>query len=152
MGYFAIGIWHPKREYNLGTLWRSAYILGAAYIFTIGKNYKKQTSDVLKTWARIPYFHFETEEDFLKHIPYDCWLVGAELDEKSVSLANFEHPKRAIYLLGAEDNGIPPKLLERCQHLVQLPGHFSLNVAVAGSILLYDRQVKTPKILPQAKQ
>lgn len=152
MGYCAVGIWHPKREYNLGTLWRSAYILGAAYIFTIGKNYKKQTSDVLKTWARIPYFHFDTEEDFLKHIPYDCWLVGAELDEKAIPIASFEHPKRAIYLLGAEDNGIPLKLRERCQHLVQLPGHFSLNVAVAGSILLYDRHAKWPAALPQATE
>lgn len=34
--YFAIGIYHPKTEMNMGTLWRSAYQLGASYIFTIG--------------------------------------------------------------------------------------------------------------------
>ncbi len=37
MAYFEIGIFHPKTKENIGTLWRSAYQLGAAGIFTIGK-------------------------------------------------------------------------------------------------------------------
>ena len=74
-GYCAIGVYNAKTEHNLGTLWRSAYILGAAYIFTVGKRYKKQTSDVLKTWARIPYFHYDTMEDLLENITYDCHLM-----------------------------------------------------------------------------
>ena len=88
MNYCGIGIMGHKRDHNIGTLWRSAYILGASYIFTIGKKYKKQTSDVLKTWARIPLFHYEDFDDFRKHIPYDCRLVGVELDERSVPLAD----------------------------------------------------------------
>lgn len=36
-GYFGIGIFHGKSSENLGTLWRSAAILGADFIFTIGK-------------------------------------------------------------------------------------------------------------------
>ncbi len=34
-GYFGIGIIHGKNSENLGTLWRSASILGASFIFTI---------------------------------------------------------------------------------------------------------------------
>ena len=45
-------------------------------------------------------------------------------------------------LLGAEDHGLSKAALARCQHLVQLPGRASLNVAVAGSIVLYDRHAK----------
>ena len=112
------------------------------------KKYKKQTSDVLKTWARIPLFHYDDFEDFRKNLPYDCQLVGVELDEKAVPLHEFKHPKRAVYLLGAEDNGLPPKVLEECHHLVQLPGTNSLNVAVTGSIVLNDRVVKIPTKLP----
>ncbi|MDX1652200.1 MAG: RNA methyltransferase [Brumimicrobium sp.] len=148
MNYCGIGILQHKRDYNIGTLWRSAYILGASYIFTVGKNYKKQTSDVLKTWARMPLFHYDSFEDLKKNIPYDCRLVGIELDERAVPLKEFDHPRRAIYLLGAEDNGLPPQVLEECHYLVQLPGTNSLNVAVAGSLVLNDRLNKVPTKLP----
>ncbi len=147
-GYFAIGIYRGKTEHNIGTLWRTAYILGASYIFTIDKRYKKQTSDVLKTWARIPMFHYRTTEDFLKSIPYDCRLIGVEMTEKSEMLSNFQHPKRGIYLLGAEDEGLPEEILDACHYLVKLPGNNSLNVAVAGSIVLHDRVSKIPVDFP----
>jgi tRNA G18 (ribose-2'-O)-methylase SpoU len=151
-GYCAIGVYNAKTEHNLGTLWRSAYILGAAYIFTVGKRYKKQTSDVLKTWARIPYFHYDTMEDLLENIPYDCHLIGVELTEEAQWLHEIEHQKRAIYLLGSEDQGLPQKVLDRCQAIVKLPGNSSLNVAVTGSIVLHDRATKVSTNLPPNHQ
>lgn len=147
-GYYAIGVYNAKTEHNIGTLWRSAYIMGAAYIFTVGKRYKKQTSDVVKTWARIPYFHYDTIEDLLENIPYDCRLIGIELTDEAQWLYDFEHPQRAIYLLGSEDQGLPETVLKRCQALIKLPGNSSLNVAVTGSILCYDRAAKMGGDLP----
>ncbi len=41
-GYFGIGIYQAKRFENVGVLWRGAYQLGASYIFTIGKRYRRQ--------------------------------------------------------------------------------------------------------------
>eukprot|EP01047_Picozoa_sp_COSAG01_P129466 COSAG01_NODE_58919_length_303_cov_0.759804_1_plen_52_part_10 len=35
-GFFGIGIVHGKSRANQGTLWRSAYQLGAAFTFTVG--------------------------------------------------------------------------------------------------------------------
>ena len=148
LGYCGIGILYHKRGYNLGTLWRSAYILGASFIFTIGTKYKKQTSDVMKTWARIPLFHYDNFETFRKNLPYDCRLIAVELSDNATPLKDFEHPKRAIYLLGAEDNGLPEKVLEQCHEIIQLPGSHSLNVAVTGSIVLNDRVEKLPVKLP----
>jgi tRNA G18 (ribose-2'-O)-methylase SpoU len=147
-GYYAMGIYRHKTEHNIGTLWRSAYILGASYIFTVGKKYKKQSSDVVRTWSRIPLFHYDEFEDLLNNIPYDCRLVGIEIDENAIELAAFEHPKRAIYLLGSEDCGLPEEIKEKCHFLVRLPGNSSLNVAVTGSIVLNDRVAKIPAILP----
>ncbi|MES2555377.1 MAG: RNA methyltransferase [Bacteroidota bacterium] len=148
-GYCAIGVFNAKTEHNVGTLWRSAYILGASYIFTVGKRYKKQTSDVLKTWARIPYFHYDTIEDLFENIPYDCRLIGIELTEEATMLHDFQHPQRAIYLLGSEDQGLPQSVLEKCHFTVKLPGNSSLNVAVTGSIVLHDRVAKNPIELPE---
>ena len=148
-GYYAIGIYRGKTEHNIGTLWRSAFILGASYIFTVGQRYKKQTSDVLKTWSRIPLFHYKTFEELLNNIPYDCRLIGVEMTEDAEELHEFDHPLRAIYLLGAEDAGLPQEVIDKCHMIIKLKGNNSMNVAVSGSIICHDRASKVPTSLPK---
>ena len=139
-GYFGIGIYNPKREVNIGTLWRSAFSLGASHIFSIGNRIKPQSSDTVKAWKHIPYFRYKTSEEFLKYgIPKDCQLIGIEIHKKAKPLRNFVHPERAIYILGAEDHGLSNELIDSCQYLVQLHGMTCLNVAVSGSIVIHDR-------------
>lgn len=147
-GYYAIGIFRGKTSHNLGTLWRSAFIMGAKYIFTVENKYKKQSSDVVRAWSRIPLFHYADFEELLKNIPYDCRLIGIELDDNATFLHEFEHPKRAIYLLGAEDTGLPDFVREKCHFLVKLPGNTSLNVGVTGGIVMHDRVSKIKTTLP----
>ena len=137
--FFGIGIYQPKTTHNIGTLWRSAHILGAQFIFIVGGKYNGQTSDTQKTWSRIPFYKYDDFEHMYNSLPHATQLVGAELCENSTPIRNFVHPLRAAYLLGAEDNGLPAKVLERCHKLVQLPGDSSLNVSVSGSILMFDR-------------
>ena len=145
-GYFGIGIENTKTELNIGTLWRSAKILNASFIFTIGKRYKKQASDTLKAYRYIPFYQYDTFIEFYRMMPYDCMLIGVELDERANQINNFIHPERAIYLLGAEDNGISKEALAKCQAIIQLPGEHCLNVAVAGSIVMYDRLTKLSRL------
>lgn len=141
-GYFGIGIENTKTEQNIGTLWRSAHIFGASFIFTIGRRYKKQSSDTLNAWKHIPLYQYDTFGDFIKSMPHSCPLIGIELDEKAISIERFSHPERAVYLLGAEDNGLTKLALGSCHSIIQLPGTHCLNVAVAGSIVMYDRILK----------
>lgn len=138
-GYFAIGIEHGKTKANLGTLWRSADVLGAAFVFTIGARYTPQNSDTMKTWRRIPLVTYLSVEDLHEHLPYSCPLVGVELDPGARPIEQFAHPERAVYLLGAEDRGLSPATLRLCHHVIALPGDHSLNVAVAGSLVMFDR-------------
>jgi tRNA G18 (ribose-2'-O)-methylase SpoU len=141
-GYFGIGVLDPKHETNVGTLWRSASILNASFIFTIGKRVPKQKTDSLNAYKSIPFYYYETFEDFFRHLPYGCQLVGIELAENAVKIEQFSHPARCVYLLGAEDHGLTKEALQKCHKLVQLPGENCLNVAVAGSITMYDRLLK----------
>jgi tRNA G18 (ribose-2'-O)-methylase SpoU len=142
-GYYGVGIERGKNTLNIGTLWRSSFIFGAAFIFTIGKRYPQQASDTVKAWRHVPMMEFSDADDFLVHRPFDCSLVVVELDAKSKPLGAFDHPERAVYVLGAEDHGVSAKIRDKAQHIVQLPGDFCLNVAVAGSIVQYDRSIKT---------
>lgn len=139
-GYFEIGVYHPKYEQNVGTLWRTAYTFGAAGIFTVGRRYKKQASDTLKSWRHIPLRHHGTYEEFLDCIPFGAQLVCVEITQDAVPLWEFNHPERAVYLLGAEDHGIPKWILERGAVVrIPSPRPFCLNVAVTGSIVMWDR-------------
>jgi tRNA G18 (ribose-2'-O)-methylase SpoU len=141
-GYFGIGIWHGKSECNVGTLWRSAYQLGAAFIFTVGPRYKRQASDTTKAWRHVPLLTFTDIDDLISHLPYACPLVAVEMGYEP--LRGFLHPQRCAYLLGAEDHGLPSDIISRCQEAISLEAErmASYNVAVAGSLVMYDRFVK----------
>lgn len=146
-GFFGIGIENAKNEYNIGTLWRSAYLMGASFIFTVNTRYKKQSSDTIKSWTKIPLYHYKDMDDLRQHLPFSCQLIGVELDDNSIPLEDFKHPKRAVYLLGSEDSGLSKVAQKHCHELIKIPSVFnnSLNVASAGSIILYDRLSKSTK-------
>jgi tRNA G18 (ribose-2'-O)-methylase SpoU len=138
-GFFGVAVYQPKNKINIGTLWRTANVLGADFIATIGQRYKHQASDTYCTPRHIPLFEYKDADDFYSHLPYGCQLVGVEMLKEANLLENFKHPTSCVYLLGAEDNGLPSHVVEKCHHLVKLRGERSLNVATAGSIVLYSR-------------
>ena len=143
-GYFGVAIYRPKHDVNVGTLWRSAFLYDAAFVATVGRRYERQASDTAGTTNHIPLVHYSDIEDLVAHLPFSCPLVGVELDERAVPLPEFSHPERAVYLLGAEDHGLPPSVMARCHRVVQIPGarDWSMNVSAAGSIVMYDRFAK----------
>lgn len=143
-GYYGVGIEHGKTAANLGSLWRTAHLLGADFLFTIGRRYQPQNSDTRKTWRSVPLWHFEQLSQLIEFAPRECLIVGVELTEEAESVRSFAHPERAIYLLGAEDHGITRLSLSMCHRVIKLPGDQSMNVAVAGSIVMFDRWQKLP--------
>lgn len=148
-GYFGIGIENPIIEENIGTLWRSAFSFGASFIFTIGGNYEHQATDSGKAYRHIPLYKYEGVGHFLKSIPKDCNLIGVEIDDKATDIFSFTHPQRAIYILGSEGSSLT--FQDKCSKIIYIPTRFCLNVAVAGSIVLYDRNLKfRTKILTTA--
>ena len=138
-GFFGIGILNNTDEINIGTLWRSAFILGASFIFTVGKRYKQEGSDVTKAWTKIPLYHYQSFEDLKENLPFSTQLIAVEMGDDAEAIADFKHPDRAVYLLGNEISGLPQQIIEQCQSVIKLPGDYSLNVAVSGSIVMYDR-------------
>ncbi|WP_233621682.1 TrmH family RNA methyltransferase [Amycolatopsis sp. WAC 04182] len=68
-------------------------------------------------------------------------IVGVELADEAVRLADLPAARgRTIAVLGHEQQGIPPEALDLLDTVVEIPmvgTGASLNVAVAGSLVLY---------------
>ncbi len=139
-GYFGIGIVNSKNHHNIGTLWRSAVNFGANFIFTIGKRYTREASDTCSSIKHIPLYHYADFEDFNKHRPHGCDLVAVEQTNSSRNIVSFIHPERCIYLLGAEDHGLPTEAISKSQSIIHIDTPLCLNVAVAGSIVMFSRK------------
>lgn len=141
-GFFTIGVVGLKNSHNLGTLWRSAFQSGAASLFVVGERYSAQTSDTVKAWRHVPVVSHPDWNAFAAASPYGAVWVAVEMGGEP--LETFEHPERACYILGSEDTGVPDSVLRSCHRVVSLPSvrYESFNVAVAGSIVMYDRMAK----------
>jgi tRNA G18 (ribose-2'-O)-methylase SpoU len=138
-GYFAVGVEGISKAVNLGNLIRSAHALGASFAFTIGADRRAMElrADTSKADAHLPVYHFASLAEL--KLPEGCSLVGVELADEAIDLPSFAHPLRAAYVLGPERGALSPALAARCRHLVRIPATFSLNVATAGAIVMYDR-------------
>ena len=141
-GFFEIGIYNGKSTQNLGTLWRSAYQLGAAGVFIIGARFPKQASDTVKSWLHVPVREYKDFDHFQNCRPSGALLIGVEMGGRSLN--GYCHPEQAVYLLGAEDHGLPPSIVAKCQSVISLDAARtqSFNVSVAGSIVMYHRSMQ----------
>ena len=76
-----------------------------------------------------------------QHARQDTTVVGAELADEAVRLADLPAARtRTVLVLGHERDGIPPDAVELLDLAVEIPmigTGASLNVAVAGSLVLY---------------
>lgn len=138
-GYFGIGIEGVSKPFNIGNLMRSAHAFGADFLFTIAADYGGAGSDTAKTPEHVPLYQFASVEEMV--LPEGCALVGVELMNGAAELPSFPHPLNAAYTLGPERGSLSPVLLARCDYLVQIPARFSINLGVAGAIVMYDRML-----------
>jgi tRNA G18 (ribose-2'-O)-methylase SpoU len=139
-GYVGIGIYNGKRTYNFGALVRTARVFGADFVFSVGHRNPNEASSV-SAELTLPLFHFETLELFVASIPANAQLVCVELAPGALDIRTYAHPPRAVYLLGPEDGALPASIM-RQHDTVVLPGAYPLNVAMAATVVLYDRLLK----------
>lgn len=149
-GYFGVGVEDVSKAMNVGALWRTAHAFGASFLFTIGRSYAARegaNADTARTQAEVPLYHFDTPAEL--SLPQGCRLVGIEISETAIELPSFRHPRTAAYVFGRERLSLSPALVARCDYVVQIPTKFSLNVSVAGAIVIYDRVISLGRFAPR---
>lgn len=79
----------------------------------------------------------------------NVWIVGVENDPVAQDYSQFDFKMALALVLGSEGAGLGRLIKEKCDFLVRLPmwGKISsLNVAVAGSIVLYAAKTQREKL------
>jgi tRNA G18 (ribose-2'-O)-methylase SpoU len=140
-GYFAVGTDGLSKPMNLGNLLRIAHAFGGSFFFTVAGRVKlaDAMSDTSDAAGHMPLYQFGTADEL--RLPQGCELVGVEITDDAVALPSFRHPLRAAYVFGSERLSLSEGMLARCRHVVKIPTRFSINVGMAGAIVLYDRML-----------
>ena len=127
-----LALWRVGDPGNVGTLIRSVDALGGAFVALSGgcadPTSPKAVRASMGALFRVPVIAFdEAPRPWIALVPRD----GREL----------EPIERGSFVLGSEREGLSEEVLARCDDRVTIPlsdGAESLNVAMAGTIALYD--------------
>jgi tRNA G18 (ribose-2'-O)-methylase SpoU len=137
----AIAAWNITKEYNVGSLVRTAHAVAAEEVVLVGdREWNVEAARTAELYTKVT--QLSDAAAFRRYLEEKKWdLVAVELDPRAVNLFDAEYPERPCFLLGAELGGVPADLLDEAKLVVQIPQWGlvpSLNLAVAGSIVLYD--------------
>lgn len=129
---------------NLGSLIRTSEALGGAGFIFVGPHIDPFDPAVVRAsmGALFRQRCIRTNERSLRNWVrrHRCQPVGGSPDGPFV-LPRFEYPRPTILFLGEERSGLSPCQRELCRYLVRIPmigAADSLNLAVAGSLFLYE--------------
>lgn len=143
-GLFWVALDTVRSPGNLGTLIRTSEAVGGAGFILIGGRIDPFDPDVIRS-AMGAHFHqrfvrtdFAALHRWVKY--YNCSVVGASPDGTN-DLHQFNYPCSTLLFLGEERQGLTPEQRNLCKHLIRIPmigNADSLNLAVAGSLLMYE--------------
>jgi TrmH family RNA methyltransferase len=135
-----LALWHVADPGNVGTLVRTADAFGAGVALSKGcadpTGPKALRAAMGAVW-RVPTCAFDEP----------AGTRVALVPHGGVPLPELEMGGDVVLVLGAERDGLPPEVLERCdvQASIPQPGEAeSLNVAMAGAIALYELSRRLP--------
>jgi tRNA G18 (ribose-2'-O)-methylase SpoU len=142
---FAIAAWNISKDHNVGSLVRTAHATAATELVLVGeREWNVEAARTAEQYTTI--VQLADIDGFRSHLSTRRWdLVAVELHERAVTLFEARYPERPCFLIGAELGGVPEDLVDRASVVVQIPQWGlvpSLNLAVAGSIVLYDYLAK----------
>ena len=137
---FAVGVYNISKEFNVGSLLRTAHCAKTKDFFLIGeKSYNTYSAVSSEKWTNVLYF--KDLEEFLLCLENTTYnLVLVDQSPISKSLFEFNYPKSPLFLLGAEKGGLPSIIKNNKYPILEIPQYGlvqSLNLSCAGSIVIY---------------
>lgn len=134
-----IAIENTLRDFNMGTIVRSANAFGVRTVHVIGRRqWNKRGAMATDKYLNVVYY--KTPKDFRAYIK-DTPLFAIENIKNTKTLAKTTFPKKCILLFGQEGAGISDELLNFADEVImieQLGSTRSINVGVAAGIAMYE--------------
>ena len=148
--FVCIGLTNPKSTSNVGSVMRAAGCYEVDQVLYTGRRYDraaKLTTDTKKVRIDIPLQNVESlgQECLTTSIDKNTKIVCVDLVKGATPLPAFEHPDKAIYIFGPEDNTISQEVIDKADHVVFVPTVGCMNLAASVNVLLYDRLAKSNK-------
>ena len=141
--FAAVALHRPSRPENIGGVFRAAYVYRVKLVVLGGGELPPEPlghpTDTTHAWRRIPV---KFADEVLDALPKRCVPVAVERVVEATPLPEFEHPERAAYVFGPENGSLDEAILQRCTHVVSIPGRQCSNLAAAVNVVLYDRLAK----------
>ena len=137
---------------NFGAILRTAECAGVQAVIIPQKNFARVSEDTVKTSAgalyRIPLCRTTSLEDAVEYLKKSGIQVIGITEKTQTDYYELEMINPTALVMGAEDRGISPGLMQKANFLARIPlaGEIeSLNVSVAAGIMIYEvvRQRKT---------
>lgn len=124
----------------MGAVARATGCFDADYMATIGTKYDHHATAVGHE-RHVPIWYFNKFRDLKVSFPWDTKIVAVDYNDDATPLSEYQHPERAMYVLGEEGPGFEqyPEVLERADDTVYIDAEYCMNVAVAGNMVLRDR-------------
>lgn len=130
---------------NIGAVARSAHFFGAHAVIISGSFSGRISEDTVKTSAgailKIPVCRVNSLLHLVSDLQAMEIVVIASSLKDAVEPSSCEFTEPTAIILGSEDKGLHYKVLEIVDQVVKIPANSdfdSLNVSVAGGILLYE--------------
>src|SRR6185312_15937839 len=111
-GFSCIALDNPKDKNNVGGAMRAAFVYEANLVVIGNGRFERSATDVFETWRNAPVLRVA---DVFDALPYDTVPVGVDLVDGATPLPDYEHPRRAFYVFGAEDATLGERILGRCR-------------------------------------
>lgn len=133
-----IAIENLERDFNMGTIVRTANAFGVRQLHVIGrKQWNKRGTMATDKYLHVTYH--ATSEEFMATIEGKT-LIAFDNVDGSCNLSDANLPRNAVLLFGAEGPGISDELLQKAEQIVaieQFGSTRSINVGVAAGIAMY---------------
>lgn len=136
-----VAIENTLRDFNMGTIVRSANAFGVRKVHVIGrKQWNKRGAMMTDKYLDVVY-HPDVESFKIVMIEQGKAVYALENNVDSENITDVSLPKNLVFVFGQEGPGVSDSLLSICDkviHIDQLGSTRSLNVGVAAGIAMYE--------------
>ncbi len=134
-----IAIENLERDFNMGTIVRSANALGIRTIHVVGRRqWNKRGAMMTDKYLHVVYH--ASAADFARAVK-PRQIVAVDTIANAEDIRTIEKPDGAVLVFGAEGPGLSQELLQIADKIVEIPqlgSTRSLNVGVAAGIAMWE--------------